>query len=89
MERIKGVVCVLPAAKQRMRRRGCRRPTAHRAVGLIVRLPSSVYLHEKEEAAGFLFFVERIKGVEPSCSAWEADVLPMNYIRRFSFADSL
>ena len=26
-------------------------------------------------------FLERIKGVEPSCSAWEADVLPMNYIR--------
>ncbi len=25
--------------------------------------------------------LERIKGVEPSCSAWEADVLPMNYIR--------
>lgn len=56
---------------------------------LIVRLPSSVYLHEKEEAAGFLFFVERIKGVEPSCSAWEADVLPMNYIRGFSIADLL
>ena len=27
-------------------------------------------------------FMERIKGVEPSCSAWEADVLPMNYTRR-------
>ena len=26
-------------------------------------------------------FMERIKGVEPSCSAWEADVLPMNYTR--------
>ena len=29
-----------------------------------------------------LSFLERIKGVEPSCSAWEADVLPMNYIRK-------
>ena len=27
--------------------------------------------------------MERIKGVEPSCSAWEADVLPMNYTRRY------
>ena len=25
--------------------------------------------------------LERMKGVEPSCSAWEADVLPMNYTR--------
>jgi hypothetical protein len=23
--------------------------------------------------------LEQVKGVEPSCSAWEADVLPMNY----------
>ena len=27
------------------------------------------------------FFVERAKGIEPSCSAWEADVLPLNYAR--------
>ncbi len=26
-------------------------------------------------------FVERMKGVEPSCPAWEAGVLPMNYTR--------
>lgn len=25
--------------------------------------------------------VERMTGIEPACSAWEADVLPMNYIR--------
>ena len=25
--------------------------------------------------------MERIMGVEPTCSAWEADILPMNYIR--------
>ena len=25
--------------------------------------------------------VERMKGVEPSCPAWEAGVLPMNYTR--------
>ena len=23
--------------------------------------------------------VEQVKGIEPSCSAWEADVLPLNY----------
>jgi len=25
--------------------------------------------------------VERMTGIEPACSAWEADVLPLNYIR--------
>ena len=24
---------------------------------------------------------ERVKGIEPSFSAWEADVLPLNYTR--------
>ena len=26
--------------------------------------------------------LERVKGIEPSFSAWEADVLPLNYTRR-------
>jgi hypothetical protein len=25
--------------------------------------------------------VERVKGIEPSCAAWEAAVLPLNYTR--------
>jgi hypothetical protein len=32
--------------------------------------------------AGF-FLLERVKGIEPSYSAWEADVLPLNYTRGF------
>ena len=28
--------------------------------------------------------MERVKGIEPSCSAWEADVLPLNYTRASS-----
>ncbi len=24
---------------------------------------------------------KRVKGIEPSCPAWEADVLPLNYTR--------
>ena len=28
-------------------------------------------------------FLERVKGIEPSYSAWEADVLPLNYTRDF------
>ena len=27
--------------------------------------------------------LERVKGIEPSFSAWEADVLPLNYTRSF------
>ena len=27
------------------------------------------------------FRVERMTGIEPAFSAWEADVLPLNYIR--------
>ena len=26
-------------------------------------------------------FSERMTGIEPASSAWEADILPMNYIR--------
>ena len=28
--------------------------------------------------------LERVKGIEPSQSAWKADVLPLNYTRIFS-----
>jgi hypothetical protein len=36
------------------------------------------------EISGFAGFsiLERVKGIEPSYSAWEADVLPLNYTRR-------
>lgn len=27
-------------------------------------------------------YMERIMGIEPTSSAWEADILPMNYIRK-------
>ena len=28
------------------------------------------------------FFLERVKGIEPSYRAWEARVLPLNYTRK-------
>ena len=34
---------------------------------------------------GVVIFMERLMGVEPTYAAWEAAVLPMNYIRRCSF----
>ena len=30
-----------------------------------------------------LIFLERMMGVEPTLPAWEAEVLPMNYIRAY------
>lgn len=40
---------------------------------------SEEYKKKRQPAA--VFFVERVKGIEPSYPAWEADVLPMNYTR--------
>ena len=31
---------------------------------------------------GWKAFVERVMGIEPTLSAWEAEVLPLNYTRR-------
>ena len=33
----------------------------------------------------FCFVYERVTGIEPALSAWEADVLPLNYTRMVSF----
>ena len=32
--------------------------------------------------------VERVTGIEPALSAWEADVLPLNYTRRRADRDT-
>ena len=33
--------------------------------------------------------LERVKGIEPSQSAWKADVLPLNYIRIIGAEDEI
>ena len=35
----------------------------------------------KKKNLGIFRGLERAKGIEPSYSAWEADVLPLNYAR--------
>ena len=42
---------------------------------------NSIQGTKKEPARALAIHVERMKGVEPSCPAWEAGVLPMNYTR--------
>lgn len=37
----------------------------------------------KPEQSGLCSGVERTRGIEPPTSAWEADVLPLNYVRNF------
>ena len=32
--------------------------------------------------------MERVTGIEPAFSAWEADVLPLNYTRRCTFGSN-
>src|SRR2546428_5340553 len=32
-------------------------------------------------SASFTYENQRVKGIEPSCAAWEAAVLPLNYTR--------
>ena len=43
--------------------------------------------HNDFSAVGSLFLdrllVERVKGIEPSYLAWEANVLPLNYTREY------
>ena len=34
---------------------------------------------KKDTLKSVSFFLEQVKGIEPSCSAWEADILPLNY----------
>ena len=36
---------------------------------------------KKTRPIGLVFVLERMRGIEPPLSAWEAGVLPMNYIR--------
>ena len=42
---------------------------------------NSIQGTKKEPARTLSMVMERMKGVEPSCPAWEAGVLPMNYTR--------
>ena len=36
---------------------------------------------ENEDFSQDLLSMERVMGIEPTCSAWKADILPLNYTR--------
>ena len=41
---------------------------------------------KKRHVLDVSFFMEQVKGLEPSCSAWEADILPLNYTCESSYS---
>ncbi len=41
-------------------------------------------IKSRRERYGVRGDVEQVKGIEPSCSAWEADILPLNYTCKLS-----
>ena len=45
-------------------------------------IPMMFFKNQNKRPAGRLF-LERVMGIEPTSTAWEAVVLPMNYIRVF------
>ena len=53
------------------------RTSGCRTLGSIRPSPAS---NKKASAGGFIE-LERVMGIEPTYSAWEADVLPLNYTR--------
>ena len=58
--------------------RSCLSANGPRTVGYEPRL---VRLGLGESSLTWVFVVERVTGIEPALSAWEADVLPLNYTR--------
>jgi len=64
-------------------------PSSPRANGtLMARTDSYGVLTSKAQVRSmrltWAFVVERVTGIEPALSAWEADVLPLNYTRASS-----
>ena len=45
----------------------------------------SSFRYKNKNALREAHFLERTTGIEPASSAWEADVLPMNYVRIFFY----
>jgi hypothetical protein len=43
-------------------------------------VPNHHTLQEKSRLTSF--FLERVMGIEPTSSAWKAEVLPLNYTRK-------
>ena len=42
----------------------------------------TIKAQSRTDVLAWAFKVERVTGIEPALSAWEADVLPLNYTRR-------
>ena len=54
----------------------------HMPHGMCVHNSIPLIRSTKKDRREAVIFVERMRGIEPPLSAWEAGVLPMNYIRK-------
>ena len=68
----------LPCGAGRVAALTCRRHVIHYRSRSI---PGSNVPYDKGAPQGRLYRMERMMGIEPTLPAWEAEVLPMNYIR--------
>jgi hypothetical protein len=68
-------LCVSPQGHQDDRRGAAGTPQEEALVMTTPMISENIALAARSE-------VERMTGIEPALSAWEADVLPLNYIRR-------
>ena len=51
-------------------------------IGLFPLLPkATIWIFEKKRDVGVFFWLERVKGIEPSSAAWKAAALPLSYTR--------
>ena len=48
---------------------------------LTVKRPHRLSRNRRKDASDLDIYLERVTGIEPALSAWEADVLPLNYTR--------
>ena len=47
-----------------------------------------MFVKRKKTVTKVTVLVERMMGIEPTRSAWKAEVLPLNYIRKLQFVIS-
>ena len=56
-------------------------PRAARPARKIRKVPETIKAQVQDVVLTWAFASERVTGIEPALSAWEADVLPLNYTR--------
>ncbi len=80
-ERVNGKLALLAGQAGRSSKGSARRCLRNRT--LLLGFNSLIHSFHKKMPVKGHFFMERVKGIEPSYSAWEAAALPLSYTRNF------